>query len=163
MAGEQHRKGWINWQRVVLLRCGEREEAEDEEDPDDCKQPSSACSRRRLWLADKATPQSDGQGQAPGKEPCEVQQPEPNARHGVVVARIAHVEEAEEMLVQEVEPEKAVVFARAECIVQSKYGGLRSVARMCHGAAMTSTIRAPLKGRSRLNNSRMDVCRVMPR
>ena len=53
------------------------------------------------------------EGHAPGEEPYEVQQPEPESRDGVVVARIAQVQEAEEVLIEKVEPEKAVILAGA--------------------------------------------------
>ena len=42
-----------------------------------------------------------------------MEEPEIEARHGVVVARIAQVQKAQKLLVDEVEPQEAVIFARA--------------------------------------------------
>src|SRR5260370_26742815 len=42
-----------------------------------------------------------------------MEKPEPDSRHGIVVVRITAIEEAKKLLVDEVEPQEAVVFARA--------------------------------------------------
>ena len=49
---------------------------------------------------------------APGKEPDQIEQPEIKPRHRVVVARITQIEKSKQLLVNEEEPEKAVVFPR---------------------------------------------------
>src|SRR5205823_2594417 len=95
-------------QRVVLLCSGEREKDKDEQNPYERK-GASALGTRGLGVA----AERERQGHAPWEQPREVQQPEPDAGHGVVVPRIPHVKEAEEMLVKEVEPEEAVVLAGA--------------------------------------------------
>ncbi len=41
-----------------------------------------------------------------------MEQPEPEPGDRIVIARIAQIEEAKDLLVDEKEPEKAVVFAR---------------------------------------------------
>ena len=53
-----------------------------------------------------------GKVHAPGKQPDQVKQPEPDPRHGVVVARIAQIQEAQQLLVDEEEPEETVILAR---------------------------------------------------
>src|SRR5437879_344616 len=42
-----------------------------------------------------------------------MEKPEPDSRHGIVVVRITPVEKAKNLLVNEIEPQEAVVFARA--------------------------------------------------
>src|SRR5260370_38092078 len=88
---------------------GEREEQEDEGDLDEGKEPLLALA------ADGPVAMAEGsdEGHAPGKEPDEVQEPEPESRDGVVVAGIAGGEEAEEVLVGGVKPEEAVILAGA--------------------------------------------------
>src|ERR1700674_2336460 len=41
-----------------------------------------------------------------------MEQPEPEPRDRIVIARIAQIEESQDLLVDEIKPEKAVVFAR---------------------------------------------------
>ena len=48
---------------------------------------------------------------APRKQPQQVEQPEPQPRHRVVIARIAQVQKSQHVLVDEVEPEEAVIRA----------------------------------------------------
>ncbi len=48
-------------------------------------------------------------------------------------------------------------------MVKAKYGGLRRVARMCQGAAMSRMMRMPLKGRSRFQVRATKSWRVMSR
>src|SRR5229473_5224988 len=54
-----------------------------------------------------------GEINAPRKQPDQMKQPESRARHGVVVPGIAQAEEPEDMLVEKVKPEEAVIFAWA--------------------------------------------------
>lgn len=41
-----------------------------------------------------------------------MKQPELEARHGIVIAGVTHVQKAKDVFIEEVEPEEAVVFAR---------------------------------------------------
>ena len=41
-----------------------------------------------------------------------MKQPEQMARDGVVIARVAHIQKAQQLFIEEIEPEEAVVFAR---------------------------------------------------
>ena len=41
-----------------------------------------------------------------------MEQPEVEPRNGIVIARIAQIQEAQQVLVDEIEPEEAVIFAR---------------------------------------------------
>jgi hypothetical protein len=50
---------------------------------------------------------------APRKTPCEVQQPEVKTRERVVIAGIAQIQEPEQLLVDEEEPEKICGIGRA--------------------------------------------------
>ena len=49
---------------------------------------------------------------APGKQPHQVKQPEIEAWDRVVIAGITQVQEAQQLLVDEEEPEEAVILAR---------------------------------------------------
>ncbi len=72
-------------------------------------------------MLSSATPgDEDGGGseEAPGKEPDEVQRPVERGGELVVVARDAAAEEAQQVFVDEVEPEEAVA-ARAAGVAQA--------------------------------------------
>ena len=47
----------------------------------------------------------------PWKQPDEIEQPEKHGRHSVVVARVAQIQKPKQLLVDEEEPQEAVVFA----------------------------------------------------
>ncbi len=84
---------------------------------------------------------------APGKEPNQVKEPEIKARHGGVIARIAQVEKAQQLLVDEVKPEEAVIHAAAA--VQGKgesRADCASVASMCQGAAISRMMATLVQG-----------------
>src|SRR4030095_4764109 len=49
---------------------------------------------------------------APRKEPDQMQEPEPEARNGIVIVRITTIQEPQHMLIYEIKPEKPVVLAR---------------------------------------------------
>src|SRR5208283_5839714 len=61
-----------------------------------------------------------------GKQPHQVQQPKVQARHGVVVSRIAQIQETEQLLVDEEKPKKPVILSRPA--VQRK-GEIRWIAQ----------------------------------
>ena len=42
-----------------------------------------------------------------------MEQPEIQARHRIVIARIAHVQKTQQLLVDEIKPQEAVIFARS--------------------------------------------------
>jgi len=105
-------------ENVVLLPGGEREEEHGDEGPE---AEEEACA---FGLAEGAdgdewtdgfAPGDGVEGAeekgAPGHEPDEDEAPEEKERDGVVVARDTEVEVAEEVLVDEVEPEPAVDVA----------------------------------------------------
>ena len=56
----------------------------------------------------------------PREKPEEMEKPECDLRHGIVVPRVAHIEEAEDVLVEEVKPKEAMVFARQTAWSRSK-------------------------------------------
>ena len=41
-----------------------------------------------------------------------MEEPEPEARHCVVIARIAEIQKSEQVLIYEIKPEEAVILAR---------------------------------------------------
>src|SRR5712691_10918344 len=51
-----------------------------------------------------------------------MEEPEPQPRDRIVIARIAQVEESQNLLVDEIKPEKAVVFARSAVQRKRKIG-----------------------------------------
>ena len=52
---------------------------------------------------------------APGEQPDQMEEPEIEARDGVVIARVAQIQKPQKLLVDEEEPEEAVILARARC------------------------------------------------
>ena len=48
----------------------------------------------------------------PREDPDQVQQPEPQPWHSVVIARVSQVQKTQQVFVEEVEPEEPAVFAR---------------------------------------------------
>ena len=107
---DQQRQRRIDRHGVILLRGREGEEHHHHGDPADCHQ---ARSSGRDCTACTTTVGVASKIHRPGKEPHQVQRPEQQARHGVVVARIAQVEEAQQVFVEEVEPEESAILARA--------------------------------------------------
>ncbi len=55
-------------------------------------------------------PRNGGEINAPGKQPDEMQRPEKEAGNGIVIARVAQIQESQQLLVNEEKPEKAVVL-----------------------------------------------------
>ena len=107
-AAEQDRESRIGWHRIVLLRGREREEAHDHADPAEASRRSrEARSRPRYRSLDGTAGKTRSTGRA-----TQMQQPEQRARDGVVVARIAQVQKAQDVLVEEVEPEEPAITAR---------------------------------------------------
>jgi hypothetical protein len=51
-----------------------------------------------------------------------MEEPEVNPRHRVVVARVAQIQEAQQVLIDEVEPEKPVVLARSAAHGENEIG-----------------------------------------
>ena len=109
-APEQQRQRRIAWHRVIFLRGGKREEDQDEAGPAECQQ--ARLSRARIDRAVTQLERCRARNTLHGKQPEQVKQPELDARDGIVVARIAQIQEPQHVLVDEVEPEKAVILAR---------------------------------------------------
>jgi hypothetical protein len=65
----------------------------------------------RAIFRSKIGAECGGKIDAPGKEPEQVQKPESKARNGVVVARVAEIQKAQDVFIDEVEPEKSVILA----------------------------------------------------
>ena len=134
---EQHSERRIDGQGVVLLRCGEAEEDEDEADPDEGEEADFIFPCFATFTICRAEALAEGgeECQAPGEEPDKVQEPEPEARDGVVIARVAHVQKAQQLLVDEKEPQETVILARAAVHAQGKIGRItqrrQNVPRSC--------------------------------
>jgi len=82
------------------LRRREREEDENESNP------AQRQEARLAGAVDGLVGELYGGGEvhAPGKQPCQVEQPEPQARNRVVVAGITQVQETQQLLIDEEEP-----------------------------------------------------------
>src|SRR5262249_1579695 len=91
----------------ILLRRRKAEENEHDSNPTKGQQPRPACAIR--WSV--IQPKRCRAVYAPGKQPHQMQEPEPEAWHSIVVAGIAQIQEPQEMLINEVEPEKSMVLA----------------------------------------------------
>ena len=104
---QQQRHRRITWHGVILLRGREGEKNQDESGPAKRQQTGAAgainglerevCNRWKI--------------NTPRKKPDEVKQPEPQARHGIVIAWIARVEKSQQLLVDEVEPQESVIVS----------------------------------------------------
>ena len=70
---------------------------------------SSAYAR----LTTERQPSYSGDICRPREQPHKIQRPEQSSRDGVVVPRISSIEESKQLFIDEVEPEEAVILARA--------------------------------------------------
>jgi len=126
---EEESEGGVAGHGVVLLRGGEGEESENEGGPGKGEEAGASgavglvgvfvcgsVTRRDSGVRERRFERKFGDGgevEAPGEKPDEMEKPEKRARDGVVVARVAKIEKAEELFVDEVEPEEAVILAGA--------------------------------------------------
>jgi hypothetical protein len=116
--GDEKHHGGECGEDVVLLTCGEGEEEERDQRPEAEEEAGAFVLVEGAdgdeW-AEGFAPRDGGEGaeeeSAPRHEPDEDESPEEGEGDGVVVAGDAEVEVAEEMLVDEVEPEPAVDVA----------------------------------------------------
>jgi hypothetical protein len=104
---EQQSQRRVTRHRIIFLRGGEGEEDQQEAGPGERQQTRAPGAVDRL----EREPRDRRKVDAPGKQPDEMEEPEVEARDGVVVARITKIQEAQHLLVDEIEPQKAVVFA----------------------------------------------------
>ncbi len=116
--GDEKDEGWEGGEDVVLLAGGEREEEERDCGPETEEEAGALGWGEGADGDEGAEGFAPGDGAkgaeevgAPGHEPDEEESPEEIEGDGVVVARDAEVEVAEEVLVDEVEPEPAVDVA----------------------------------------------------
>ncbi len=121
--GEENQEGKVDGEGVVLLIGGEREEEEDEggeegKDLDGLEGEAGGmlggggAGEEAIAVA-PCEDEGGGCEEAPGEEPDEVEGPVEVAGELVVVAGDAAAEEAEDVLVDEVEPEEAVAVGTA--------------------------------------------------
>src|SRR5208282_1090337 len=104
---QQESQGRIARHGVILLRGGKREENQNKAGPAERQEPRPP---RPVHRPERKL--RDGRKiDAPGKQPRQVQQPEIQARDRIVIARIAQVEEAEKLLIDEEEPQESMVLA----------------------------------------------------
>src|SRR6267142_446522 len=115
---QSHRR--IAGHRVIFLRRREREKHQDKSDPANRQQTCAARTvdglERKLcdrWEID-----------APREKPQKVKEPKPQPRHGIVITGIAQIEEAENLLVDEIEPQEAVVLPWAAMQRKRKVRGI---------------------------------------
>jgi len=116
--GDEEHHGWECGQDVVLLASGERKEEERDQRPE-AEEEASALVLIEDADGDEGSegfaPGNGGDGSeeegAPGHEPDEDEAPEESEGDGVIVVGDAKVEVAEEMFVDEVEPEPAADVA----------------------------------------------------
>src|ERR1700683_1617653 len=104
---DKQRELWGDRHGEVLLRGGEGKEHHHEADPAEGEEADFAGAIEGAIGELKRR----GEVDAPREKPDEVEGPEPEARDGVVVARVAQVEEAQQLLVEEEEPPEAVILA----------------------------------------------------
>ncbi len=123
--GQEHQEREVDGEGVVLLVGGDGEEDEDEGGEDD-EEKDGLRPKAEAWgylfvggeidegFALAAGDDEGGGGEeAPGEEPDQVEGPVEVAGELVVVAGDAAAEEAEDVLVDEVEPEEAVAVGAA--------------------------------------------------
>jgi hypothetical protein len=93
--------------RIILLRGGEGEENQQKAGPAQGQQARPAGAVQRF----ERQPRDGRKVDAPGKQPEQMEEPEVQSRDRIVVARRAQIQEPQHLLVHEVEPQEAVVFA----------------------------------------------------
>ena len=103
---QKQRKRGIARHRIIFLRGREGEEDQHKASPTERQKPRSA----RAIDGFKGKLGNGGKIHAPGKQPHQVQQPEVKARHGIVVSRIAQIQKAEQLLIDEEEPKKSMIL-----------------------------------------------------
>ena len=115
---QQERERRINRHGIVFLRGGKREKHQHKANPAKRQQARFCRSihgpERKLGNRRKIN--------APGKQPHQMKRPEIEARDGVVIPRIAQVQKAQKLLIDEEKPEKAVILARAGLEGERKIG-----------------------------------------
>ena len=120
---QQQRQRRVTGHGVILLRSGEGEEHQNETNPAERQESraSGAINRLERQLGDRR------EIDAPRKEPRQMEEPEPQPRDRVVVARVAQIQEAQQLLVDEKEPQETVIFSLAAV------HGEREVRRIAQG------------------------------
>src|SRR6202035_133453 len=103
---QQQRERRVAWHRVVLLRRRESEKEQKKSRPAQGDQAGPTSAIHRL----EGKPSDRRKIYAPWKQPQELHQPEIKPWHCVVVTRIPHIQESQELLVDEKEPQKSVIF-----------------------------------------------------
>src|SRR5579859_1193186 len=106
---EQKGKRGIYRHRIVFLSRRKSEKDKKESNPTERQETGASGAVDRF----ETETEHRRQERRPGKQPQKMQQPEGQARHGVVVARIAQVQEAKDMFVDEVKPKEAMILAGA--------------------------------------------------
>src|SRR6266478_3035939 len=105
---EQQGHRWVARHRIIFLRRGKREKHQNKSDPANRQQARAAGAvdgfKRKFG--------DGGEVHAPWKKPQKVEEPEPNSRDRIVIAGITQIEEAKDLFVEEIKPQKSVVFPR---------------------------------------------------
>src|ERR1700733_1013474 len=87
---EQQCKCRVARHRVILLGGRKGEKNQNKTNPTESEQANPAGPVNRL----EAKPADSSQIDAPWKEPDQMKEPEPDARYGVVIARVTQIQEA---------------------------------------------------------------------
>ena len=102
---QRHRR--IDRHRVILL--GRREGEKHHHEPDPAKRQQPGLPRPIHWpVRELERPRKID---APRKEPCQIEHPEKHRRNRIVIARVAQIQEPQQLFVDEEEPEEPVIFA----------------------------------------------------
>jgi hypothetical protein len=103
---QQQRERWVAGHGIVFLRSGEGEKDEEKTGP---AKGEETCSTRAVNGFVRKL-RNRREINTPWKEPKEVKKPKPESWNGIVVARIAQIQEAKKLFVDEIKPEEAVVL-----------------------------------------------------
>ncbi len=128
---------------IIFLRGGKREENQHEAEPAERQQARAAGAVN--WLEGKF---GDGREiNAPGKQPDQMEQPEIEARDGIVIARVAKIQKAQKLLIDEEKPEKAVILAGTAVEREDEIRRIAQRGQDVPGRGdQTAMISAPVKG-----------------
>ena len=92
-----------------------------------------------------------------------MKKPEVEARYGIVIPRIAQIQEPQKLFIDEEKPKKSVILARAAVQREVEIRRIAQGGQNVPGRGNQEYDSSPLKGRSRLQAAAEKSCRVSNR
>ncbi len=108
---QQHGHCRINRHRIIFLRRRKRKEHHHETNPAQRQQRRARLAVQRT-LHPKWQLENSRQINAPREKTQQMKAPKQRPGNGVVITRITHIQEAQQLLIHEIKPEEAVILTR---------------------------------------------------